>query len=397
MRKKTSLTEDILKLSNEVIYQARGEYFNFLEEEIVRGAWERSSYEVIAAKVGISEGHVRNTASALWQRLSEGLKTLGVLEKEKVTKNNFKILIAATKAEIASRLEAHIDREAESITPPMEELPQKSRKTIETKILFKLPESALAADSQFYISRMPQENESRVAIESPGGLVKIEGSKKTGKTSLLMRTLDYAAKQEYRTVYLDFHLVDREIIINLEKLLKWLCANISFRLNIPNQVDEYWDDIFGSKTSCTLYFEEHLLRGSDRPILLALDKVDYLFADIDVALDFFGLLRAWFDKTSHDDLWKKLRLVLVYCENKLPLDAKQSPFNVGATIVLSDFTSEQIRELAYKYSIIWNENDIERVMKIVGGQPYLVHRLIYDFANQNQSLYQFLSNYSAKK
>ena len=397
MRKKTSLTEDILKLSNEVIYQARGEYCNFLEEEIVRGAWERSSYEVIAAKVGISEGHVRNTASALWQRLSEGLKTLGVLEKEKVTKNNFKILMAAIKAEIASRLEAHIDREAESVTPPMEELPQKSRKTIETKILFKLPESALAADSQFYISRMPQENESRAAIESPGGLVKIEGSKKTGKTSLLMRTLDYAAKQEYRTVYLDFHLVDREIIINLEKLLKWLCANISFRLNIPNQVDEYWDDIFGSKTSCTLYFEEHLLRGSDRPILLALDKVDYLFADIDVALDFFGLLRAWFDKTSHDDLWKKLRLVLVYCENKLPLDAKQSPFNVGATIVLSDFTSEQIRELAYKYSIIWNENDIERVMKIVGGQPYLVHRLIYDFANQNQSLYQFLSNYSAKK
>ena len=396
MIKKTSLTEDILKLSNEVIYQARGEYFNFLEEEIVRGAWERSSYEAIAAKVGISEGHVRNTASGLWQRLSEGLKTLGVLEKEKVTKNNFKILIAATKAEIASRLEAHIDREAESVTPP-QELPQKSRKTIETKILFKLPESALAADSQFYISRMPQENESRAAIESPGGLVKIEGSKKTGKTSLLMRTLDYAAKQEYRTVYLDFHLVDREIIINLEKLLKWLCANISFRLNIPNQVDEYWDDIFGSKTSCTLYFEEHLLRGSDRPILLALDKVDYLFADIDVALDFFGLLRAWFDKTSHDDLWKKLRLVLVYCENKLPLDAKQSPFNVGATIVLSDFTSEQIRELAYKYSIIWNENDIERVMKIVGGQPYLVHRLIYDFANQNQSLYQFLSNYSAKK
>ena len=43
------MTEDILKLSNEVIYQARGEYFNFLEE---------------------------------WQRLSEELKTLGVLEKE---------------------------------------------------------------------------------------------------------------------------------------------------------------------------------------------------------------------------------------------------------------------------------------------------------------------------
>ncbi|MGF1487621.1 MAG: AAA-like domain-containing protein [Prochloraceae cyanobacterium] len=396
MKKTTNLTEEILTLTNEVIYQVRGAYFNFLEEEIVRGAIERLNYEEIALKAGISEGHIRNTASTLWQKLSLGLNELGVLQQEKVNKNTLKFVMTAKKEQIAAKLRYKVDRHPK-LNAPLQPIPQNPIPTVDKQKIFQLPESALAANSQFYVNRVPQEWESRAAIESPGGLVKIEGLKKTGKTSLLMRTLDYADRQEYRTVCLDFHLVDREIIVNLEKLLKWLCANISFRLNLPNQVDEYWDDIFGSKTSCTLYFEEHLLKGSDRPIVLALDKVDYLFADIDVALDFFGLLRAWFDKSSHNDLWKKLRLILVYSENKLPLNAKQSPFNVGNTIVLSDFNLEQIKELARKYSIIWNENEIELVMEIVGGQPYSVHRLIYDFANQSQSLRQFLLRYSPKK
>ncbi|MDJ0726653.1 MAG: AAA-like domain-containing protein [Prochloraceae cyanobacterium] len=393
MTDKKNSPEEIIKISNAVIYETKGEYVNFLEEEIIRGTWESLSYEAIATKVGISEGHVRNTASALWQWLSEGLRRLGIFKEKKITKNNFKCIMIAKKEQIASLLkDAASQTEIDSFIP-VETFPVKLKPSIASTIPFQLPETALSADSQVYVGRIEQQKESQSAIDAPGGLVKIEGAKKTGKTSLLLRSLDYAKKKQYQTVYLDFHLVDNNIILNLEKLLKWLCASTSLQLDRPNQIDDFWDEIFGSKTSCTLYFEEYLLSKSDRPIVLALDKVDYLFADIDLALDFFGLLRAWFDKSSHNDLWKKLRLILVYCENKLPLNAKQSPFNIGTTILLSDFSPDEIKELALKYSIVLNDREVRDLIRVVGSLPYDVHRLIYKFAKQPQNFREFLKNY----
>jgi AAA-like domain len=48
-----------------------------------------------------------------------------------------------------------------------------------------------------------------------------------------------------------------QIFVNLDKLLHWFCVSVGLTLNIPNQIDEYWDlaEIVGSSMACKAYFE----------------------------------------------------------------------------------------------------------------------------------------------
>lgn len=278
----------------------------------------------------------------------------------------------------------------------------------EPKEIFESPNGeALSTDSWFYIKRGKEEQIARDEIDKSRSLLKIEsrGAKKTGKTSLLMRLLK-DAESSCKTVYVNFHLLDRTILRDeqsLGQLLKWLLAKISKQLELEENIDKNWSTTYGEKASCTYYLEEEILEKIDEPIVLALDRLDYVFDNIELALDFFGMLRAWHDESARNQTWRKLKLILVYRENKLPKDAPQSPFNIGTTIVLQDFNLDQIKELARRYLCNWNENElknlVKKVVETVGKHPYLIHGFIVNFAKQQdslekqESLEKFLSSY----
>ena len=52
------------------------------------------------------------------------------------------------------------------------------------------------------------------------------------------------------------------------------------------------------------------------PLVLGLDEVDLMFQHPEIATDFFGLLRAWHEKSKNEEIWKRLRL-----KEKLPWGA----------------------------------------------------------------------------
>ena len=48
---------------------------------------------------------------------------------------------------------------------------------------------------------------------------------------------------------------------------------------------------------------------------------------------------------------------------------------------LSEFTVEQVQDLACRYGLNWSDRDpIEQLMNMVGGHPYLVHLALYHLA-----------------
>jgi hypothetical protein len=108
-----------------------------------------------------------------------------------------------------------------------------------------------------------------------------------GKTSLLLRMLDFAKQQGYRTVSLNLEQVDQTILADLNQFLRWLCANAARQLQLKPQLDEYWDEDFGSKISCTVYIQDYLLESITAPIVLALDELNQIFEHPQVAKDFF--------------------------------------------------------------------------------------------------------------
>jgi hypothetical protein len=122
-----------------------------------------------------------------------------------------------------------------------------------------------------------------------------------------------------------------------------------------------------------------------------LDEVDRVFESPEIADDFFGLLRALHEEAKRRDIWKKFRLVVVHStEVYIPLDINKSPFNVGLPIELPEFTSEQVQELARRHGLVWNATEVEQLMALVGGHPYLVRVAMYAIARQDVTLGQLV-------
>lgn len=265
-----------------------------------------------------------------------------------------------------------------------EELPTGSRSA---PIEPEFPEGQVPLDSNFYIERPPIEADCYKAILQPGSLIRIKGSRRMGKTSLMARILNHAAQQHHQTVFLSFELADRQVFQDLNRLLQWFCASVGLGMNLPNRLADYWDDIFGSQTSCKTYFEQYLLAETTQPLVLGLDDIDRLFEFPALAGDFFALLRVWHEEGKNREVWKKLRLVVVHSiDAYIPLAANRSPFNVGLPIELKPFSLNQVQDLANRHGLDWAPEKIGRLIDLVDGQPYLVRKALYHLWHQDVTL-----------
>ncbi len=253
-----------------------------------------------------------------------------------------------------------------------------------------LPEGQVEVTSAFYLERPPLEDRARETILQPGALLCIKAPRQMGKTSLLAQILHYARRQGYGSLSLSFQLAERRLLEDLDRFLQWFCVSISRRLRLPNRLADYWDEIFGSKDNCTAYFEEHLLASLDQPLVLGLDEVDCIFQYPELAADFLGLLRAWHEEAKNRAIWKNLRLAIVHStEVYVPMDVNQSPFNVGLSLELPEFNREQVGELARRHGLAWQE-EVDQLMQMVGGHPYLTRLALYAIARQDLTLTELL-------
>ncbi|MEA5508135.1 AAA-like domain-containing protein [Crocosphaera sp. UHCC 0190] len=258
--------------------------------------------------------------------------------------------------------------------------PELSSTEVEQPLLLEpeLPEGQVPLNSQFYVERSPVESDCYKAILQPGALIRLKAARRMGKSSLLAKIVNYGINNGCSSVSLSLQLADKNLFQDLDKFLKWFCANISLSLHIPNKIADYWDDLFGSKISCKIYFEQYILANLKTPLVLALDDVDRLFQYPDLADDFFALLRAWHEEGKNRDIWKKLRLVVAHSsEVYIPLNVNHSPFNVGIPIELPMLTPQQVQDLAKRYELSWSLQQVNKLMDLVGGHPYLIRLALY--------------------
>ncbi len=254
------------------------------------------------------------------------------------------------------------------------------------------PDGAVPLGSPFYLERAPLEEQVYQEIRKPGALVRIKAPKLMGKTSLLTRILAQGQSLNYRTAYLDLSSVEGGIIRNLDKFLRWFCVMVGRQLALENRVKDYWDtEILGSNDNCTVYFEEYLLPTIERPLVLALDDVDRVFPYPEVVEDFLGMLRSWHEKGKISGRWKQLRLVMAHStECYIPLDMNQSPFNAGVPVELLEFDAKQVLSLASVHGLSWHQSQVEELMRMVGGHPYLVRLALYEVSSGKLTLEQLL-------
>jgi serine/threonine-protein kinase len=252
------------------------------------------------------------------------------------------------------------------------------------------PGGSVPLTSSLYVERPPIEADCYEEILQPGALIRIKAPRQMGKTSLMARILNCAKEQGYQTIPLSLQRADSVLLSDLDRFLRWFCEQVGRRLKRLNQLEEYWSG-YGSKDKCIAYFEECLLEELDTPLVIGLDEVDRVFPHREIADDFFALLRSWYEFARYGDftseLWEKLRLVVVHStEVYVPLDINQSPFNVGTNVELPEFTSAQVQDLAGRYGLSWSTHQVEQLMTLVGGHPYLVRKALYHIRRQDAIL-----------
>ncbi|MBW4572269.1 MAG: AAA-like domain-containing protein [Tolypothrix carrinoi HA7290-LM1] len=250
--------------------------------------------------------------------------------------------------------------------------------------LWSYPDGPVPLDSPFYIERPPIEELVYHEVHQPGCVIRIRSPKQMGKTSLVLRLCAFAQKQGYRTVNLNCYQIDSDCLTDLNKLLRNFCWQVATELGIDPNLNDIWDEEVGCKLNCSFYLQNYLLKQIQSPVVLVLNEVDRFFEYPHIATDFFALLRSWCESARQNPNWQKLRLVVVYStEDYATLDINRSPFNIGLPIRLSEFTQQQVEDLAQRHGLDWSSGkESAQLMSLVGGHPALIRIALYYVCSQ---------------
>ncbi len=353
---------------------------------VLQGSWEGLTYEAMSERYHLAESYLRgDIGPELWRKLSEA-------SREAVTKKNFKNALRRAAQQLSI-----FDETGEDLSP----IPDSPASTATADISHPVPipffpEGSVPLDSPTYLEREGVDRLCYDNITRSGALLRIKAPMKMGKTSLLTRILAHAQTQQYQTAYIDLRNVERKIIDNLDKFLQWLCVMVGKQLGLENCLKNYWDtEILGSNDNCTVYFEEYLLTNIDCPLVLGLDGVDHLFPQAEIIEDFLGMLRSWHERGKTANRWGQLRLILAHSTDVyIPLDLNQSPFNAGVPIELQEFNASEVKALSRRYGLNWGNTEVNELMAMVGGHPYLVSLALYEVAAKKTPLTQLLKDAS---
>ncbi|WP_392530694.1 AAA-like domain-containing protein [Nostoc sp. C117] len=369
----------ILDIINRKLVEMQNDPLHSTEILVLEGICQNKTYEEIAQEKRYSCGYITNVvAPRLYQKLS-------LIFGRRVTKKNCRAM-----------LESYTALQATSDTKSLELKSEELNLAIEQDTFPCYPSGSVSLNSPFYIEHPNIQKSVYAEITKAGALVRIKAPREKGKTSLMLRILDYAEQIGCRTVRLNLEQVDQRILSDTNLFLRWLCANITQQLQMEQKLDEYWNKDFGSKLSCTFYLRNYVLKQIDTPLVLALDEVNYIFEHTEVAKDFLPLLRSWFEEAKRCKIWQKLRLVVVHStEIYVPLQLQQSPFNIGLPIQLPDFNLDQVEQLAQRYGLKWSGGEeAKQLMAVVGGHPGLIHIAVYYLSCKHITLEELLENAS---
>jgi hypothetical protein len=369
------LAEDALVLLDQLLPVT----LSNLQETVFCQVWEDKTYAEIADEYNYEHSYIRDIGFRLWQMLSESLG-------EKVSKSNVRSVLS------------RYARRQTPLTPPVvppSSTPAATASPMDKTIEF--PNGPVPLNSRLYIERPPIEARTFAEVVKPGSLIRLKGPRQMGKTSLLRRILHHAKAHDIKVVPLSLHRVDQATLQDLDRFLRWFCANVSYQLGIPPRLDDYWNVDIGSKVSCTLYLEEYLLKQLEQPVAIALDEVNELFQFSQISAEFLPLLRSWYEDAKEIEEWRKVRWILSHATDiYVPLQIKQSPFNVGLSIPLPEFSIPQIQDLVERHGLqdLLGKDGISTLMpllEVISCRPGLVRLALYHLSQQHTNVNELIA------
>lgn len=243
----------------------------------------------------------------------------------------------------------------------------------------------LRLDSPFYVRRAADTVAER-QVDNSGATTIVKGPRQIGKSSLLARMHAAARLRGVRSFYLDFQLVDECKMQDLDSLLRYLAQRMARAFKTTVRPEATWHDSLGAKDNLTYFIEDALLADGEITYQFIFDEADRVFTK-PYRDDFFSTMRGWHNLRATNEDWQRVNIVIGHSTspNLWIQDVNQSPFNVGHRIRLEDFNAVEVAELESAYGCSLGANDIDSLLDLVGGHPYLVRLVLYTLARNGWS------------
>jgi AAA-like domain/TIR domain len=240
------------------------------------------------------------------------------------------------------------------------------------------PEGTMPAESPFYVRRKA---DSIVADEQrhPGYTLNITGPRQMGKSSLLGQVMAQARAAGKQVAFLDFQAFGRDILADPDTLYRQFSFLIEDSLELESELDKHWGIPLAPPQKCRRFMERRILPAcGPGGLLLAIDEADSLL-DSPARSDFFGMLRSWHNERALKPSWKSFSLALVISTEPAMLieNLSQSPFNVGTSVALDDFTPDEVAVTNEAHGSPLGPGELKKLNALLSGHPYLTRKALY--------------------
>jgi ABC-type iron transport system FetAB ATPase subunit len=220
-----------------------------------------------------------------------------------------------------------------------------------------------------------------------GDVCSILSPRQMGKSSLIARAMARLDRESVECVTVDLQRVGTTSIPAEEFYLSVL-HQIARQLTPPKSlstVQAWWRRHRGltAVDRFATFLEDTVLGQPRRTLAVFVDEIDKML-DVAFSDDFFGCLRALYNGRARNVGLRRLTFVLcgVAAPRDLVKDENLSPFNIGHSIELTDFTPAEALKLTGPWGVAAPraERLLKRVLYWTGGHPYLTHRLCAEVA-----------------
>lgn len=235
----------------------------------------------------------------------------------------------------------------------------------------------LSADAPSYVPRQA-DRELREHIMA-GDLCYVLTPRQMGKSSLVTQTAAQLQKKHIHSVVIDLQgKIERGMTV--EAFYTGLLKDVVQELRLPVKLIQWWKK--HAELSAVQRFSDfvadEVMSRIQKKLVIFIDEIDSTL-NLAFSDDFFAALRSFYNRRARDPAFTRLTFVLLGMASPSDLikDRTLSPFNVGYSIELTDFSPGEARKLAQGFPLAEKTAGqlLDRVLYWTGGHPYLTQRV----------------------